>query len=178
MNFRDQIAFAFAAAVMLLSPGASARAQSQATVSAIVSKAAQADPALAAAVADLDVPLEIAAPESAPAPTPATPVTAARESKTPALSAELEPRGAGGPTFSERLSRLCSDKHRISFDCVESPAIAMMNIAEENHRESPATYWTVGALGLILGAILFIPALLISLVTGIVSLIHDIATGS
>lgn len=85
MNYRNQIAFTFAAVVMLLAPGASAWAQSQATVSKIISKAAQADPALAAAAAVAarsgddttwakieQSPAQIAVPEGKPALAPPT----------------------------------------------------------------------------------------------------------
>lgn len=90
---------------------------------------------------------------------------------------ELYPK-TNGPTFGERLARMCSEPGHISFDCVESPAIALLNIADENRTKSPATYWIVGTMGMILGAILFLPALAIALVSGGANLIHDIATGS
>lgn len=81
-------------------------------------------------------------------------------------------------TMSERFSQLCSDRSRISFDCAASPSIVLLNIAAENERSSPVTYWTVGAAGMIVGAILFIPALLVAAVSGVVGLVKDISGGS
>lgn len=202
MFYRNPIVFAVAAAGLIITPGVFASVNSsgenkpsEAMVSIIVSKAAAADPALAAA-ADLAVPAEIPTPAGVLAPASSEPPAAAPAAR-PTVLAVLAPtkieangyslvpapdrpgeKTADGPSFGKRLSRLCSDyRDRISFDCVESPAIAMLNIAAENERKSPATYWIVGALGMILGAILFLPALAIALVSGGAKLIHDIVAG-
>lgn len=144
----------------------------------------------------------VALPPSPPEP-PATeahtadaPIPAAAKTAAPTLLAELDttkleekgytlvptpeqPKPYSELSYGERMARQCagSDGY-ISFDCAESPAIALLNIADQNRTKSPATYWIVGALGMILGAILFVPALVLVLVTGGVKMIHDIVTES
>ncbi|MBI5246783.1 MAG: hypothetical protein HY923_06345 [Elusimicrobia bacterium] len=89
------------------------------------------------------------------------------------------PKSYADMSYGEKIASICaSSVGHISFDCAESPSIALLNIADQNRTKSPATYWIVGALGMILGAILLIPALAIALVSGGAKVIHDIATGS
>ena len=73
-------------------------------------------------------------------------------------------------SFGSRISQLCSDRW-YAFDCLESPSIALLNSAADDGADGPrhstAGFLIKGAAGLILGAILFVPAMVIAIVVGL-----------